>query len=77
MTTPRKLYRPGWKRPLSEAEHQQRRKGGLALTAKTNMVELGKRGGRPTWQEELAGWQRREMASRPGRNPGGGDKQED
>ena len=48
--------------PASDGERHQRRtersrKGGLALKAKygsEHFVWMGRRGGRPTWQEELA-----------------------
>ena len=57
--------------PVSELERQRRRigrsrKGGLALKAKygrDHFVQMGRLGGRPTWQQELAKARAKEAAA--------------
>jgi len=60
---------------ISEKQLEQRRQAGKASSKKRDMVALGKRGGRPTWDVALEKDLRREAeeatrrASRPGRAP--------
>jgi len=63
MTTPNDRTRQ--RRHLSPAQLERNRKGGLAIAAVTDMVALGKRGGRPDFHESVRRAFSREAKSKP------------